>query len=252
MVPHALVGLAASFAASVVNAIAGGGTFIAFPAIAGGLAISEKLANATCTIGLWPGYVASVGTARGDLAKEGAHRIGIFAIISALGGAAGGALLLATPVGVFKLAIPLLLGIGTILFAAGPRISAAAGRSDSFDAPAVVVYPILFAVSVYNGYFGAGGGVLVIAALSACGVHEPWRANVLKTLVQMTSNAFALVVLLTGTVLWNVVPWMWAGALIGGWLGMRAAARMPRAWLRAVIIACGASLTLIYAYKALT
>jgi len=106
--------------AAAVNAIAGGGTFIAFPTLTGVLGMTEKLANATCTVGLWPGYAASVAAARGELASIPRDALNKLVVVSFAGGAAGGAMLLLTSTEVFRAVVPILLGVGTIL---GPVVA---------------------------------------------------------------------------------------------------------------------------------
>ncbi len=160
-----LIGAAAAFMAAVVNAIAGGGTFIAFPVLNGVIGMTEKLANATCTVGLWPGYAASVAAAREELAAIPRAALKTLVVISVAGGAVGGAMLLLTPNGLFRTVVPILLGIGTVLFASGPLVNRRFYPDANHDAPHGVAFPVLFVVAVYNGYFGAGGGVLVMAGL---------------------------------------------------------------------------------------
>jgi len=131
----------------------------------------------------------------------------------------GAALLLLTPPSLFKQVVPILLGAGTILFASGPRVNAALGRSESGAISRRIMYPAIAAVATYNGYFGAGAGVLVMAAMGLCGISETWRANVFKTVVQATSNATAVAVLAVSAIAWDVAGGMWIGAAIGALWG---------------------------------
>jgi len=179
--------------ASFVNAIAGGGTFIAFPTLTGVIGLTEKLANATCTVGLWPGYASSVAAARDDLAAIERNALTTLILLSLGGGAVGGALLLVTPDAKFRIVVPILLGIGTMLFAAGPIINRRFNPEAVPETPQGAALPVIFIVAIYNGYFGAGGGVLVMAGLALCGLHDARRANIFKMLVQVTSNAAAVV-----------------------------------------------------------
>src|SRR5271170_1323652 len=122
-----LIGSVTAFAASAINSIAGGGTFIAFPTLVSVIGMTEKAANATCTVGLWPGYAAAIGAARKDLAGEPRELLKTLMMVSAI----GAALLLLTPPSLFKQVVPILLGAGTILFASGPWMNAALGRTES-------------------------------------------------------------------------------------------------------------------------
>ena len=153
-----VIGAAAAFMAAAVNAIAGGGTFIAFPTLTGVLGMTEKLANATCTVGLWPGYAASVAAARGELASIPRDALNKLVVVSFAGGAAGGAMLLLTSTEVFRAVVPILLGVGTILFASGPIVNRRFNPGASQETPQGAAFPVLFVVAIYNGYFGAGGG----------------------------------------------------------------------------------------------
>jgi uncharacterized membrane protein YfcA len=249
LIAAALIGAMAAFMASFVNAIAGGGTFIAFPTLTGVIGLTEKLANATCTVGLWPGYASSVAAARDDLAAIEHKALTTLFLLSLGGGAVGGALLLVTPDAKFRIVVPILLGIGTILFAAGPIINRRFNPEAVPETPQGAALPVIFIVAIYNGYFGAGGGVLVMAGLALCGLHDARRANIFKMLVQVTSNAAAVLVLAWSGIAWGVALGMMPGAIAGGWFGMRLAKVMPRAILRSFIIVCGVMLTIVYTVK---
>ncbi len=244
-----VIGAVAAFMAAAVNAIAGGGTFIAFPTLTGVIGLSEKLANATCTVGLWPGYASSVAAARDELASIPRKALTTLVTVSVAGGAAGGAMLLLTPAGVFRTVVPILLGVGTVLFASGPLVNRRFNPDASQETPRGAAFPVLFIVAIYNGYFGAGGGVLVMAGLAVCGLHDARRANIFKMLVQVTSNAAAVMVLAWSGIAWPVAIGMMPGAIAGGWIGMRVANVMPRQLLRAIIILCGVTLTIVYTVK---
>jgi uncharacterized protein len=244
-----LIGAAAAFMAAFVNAIAGGGTFIAFPTLTGVIGLTEKLANATCTVGLWPGYASSVAAARDELASIPRKPLTKLVTVSVVGGAVGGALLLLTSAALFCAIVPILLGVGTILFASGPIVNRRFNPDAAQETPQGAALPVLLAVAIYNGYFGAGGGVLVMAGLAVCGLHDARRANIFKMLVQVTSNAAAVAVLAWSGIQWHVALGMMPGAIAGGWFGMRLANVMPRALLRAIIILCGVVLTVVYTVK---
>jgi uncharacterized membrane protein YfcA len=245
----ALIGAAAAFLAAFVNALAGGGTFIAFPTLTGVIGLTEKLANATCTVGLWPGYAASVAAARDELASIPRKPLANLVIVSVVGGAVGGAMLLLTSDGLFRSIVPLLLGVGTILFASGPLVNRRFNSDAAQETPKGKALPVLFAVAIYNGYFGAGGGVLVMGGLAVCGLNDARRANIFKMLVQVTSNAAAVGVLAWSGIAWPIALGMMPGAIAGGWFGMRLANLMPRGLLRIIIIFCGVLLTVVYTLK---
>src|SRR5271170_2683912 len=112
----------AALVAGSINAMAGGGTFIAFPALTGIAKLSEKAANITSTVGLWPGFAASVVAARKGISELGRRTVLLYAGIGLSGGVAGAILLLTTSTSAFAKAVPWLLAFSTVLFAAAPTI----------------------------------------------------------------------------------------------------------------------------------
>jgi uncharacterized membrane protein YfcA len=158
-------------------------------------------------------------------------------------------MLLLTSAALFRTIVPILLGVGTILFASGPIVNRRFNPDGAQETPQGAALPVLFVVAIYNGYFGAGGGVLVMAGLAVCGLHDARRANIFKMLVQVTSNAAAVAVLAWSAINWPVALGMMPGAIAGGWFGMRLANVMPRALLRAIINLCGVILTVVYTVK---
>jgi uncharacterized membrane protein YfcA len=244
----------ASLVAAAINAMAGGGTFITFPALTGIAKLSEKAANVTSTVGLWPGYAASVVAARKALYALGRRTWLLYAGIGASGGVAGAILLLTTPTTAFTKAVPWLLAFSTILFATGPKIrgwalgtKGSAQRRGASSPPALA---IVLLIAVYNGYFGAGGGVLLLAGLAVVMPGDVRRINLLKVLIQVTANASAIVVFLAAGIDWGIAAMMAGGSAVGGFLGMRLANRMPARVLQGVILAVGTTLTIAYLAKA--
>jgi uncharacterized membrane protein YfcA len=256
MSAHAVLPLLmlASLAAAAINAMAGGGTFITFPALTGLAKLSEKTANITSTVGLWPGYAASLVAARRALRALGIRTGLIYAIVGAVGGFAGAFLLLTTPSTAFAKAVPWLLALSTVLFALSPRVqrwATRAGRDAGGPGPtSPLVLAITLVVAVYNGYFGAGGGVLLLAGMAATMPGDVRRINVLKVVIQVTANASAIVVFLSAGLDWGVAGGMAVGSALGGFLGMRLADRLPVKALRGVILLIGLTLTAAYFVKA--
>jgi uncharacterized protein len=240
----ALVALAA-VAGSAMNSIAGGGTLVTFPALLA-LGIPPLVANATSTVALWPGALASMLGYRGELvgARGWAAR---FAVPSVCGGLAGAALLLVTPEERFEQLVPLLILGATALFAAQtPILRFVRGRSPSVSPANGLVPPSAsllawqFLVSVYGGYFGAGMGILMLAALGLAGLTNIHQMNGLKNWGGLCANltaasAFAI----SGIVSWPVALTMAVGALAGGYGGSRLAQRVPQIWVRRAIAAIG-------------
>jgi uncharacterized membrane protein YfcA len=259
-----LLWLPALFAAGALgggmNAVAGGGTFFAFPIfLAAG--IPPVVANATNTLALWPGSILAAVGYRRELA---AQRAGLarHLTIALLGGVVGAILLLVLGDDTFLVAIPLLLGFATLLFAFKNRLAPLAarllGRADAAGAgpragPATPHWGItlwLFVIATYGGYFGAGVGILMMAGLGFAGVQDLQQANALKNLLVAALNGIAIVIFVAGgAIAWNAAAAGLAGALVGGFAGARLARRLSSQWLGRVVVAVGALLTVVYTVR---
>jgi uncharacterized membrane protein YfcA len=239
--------------AGVMNAIAGGGTLLTFPALIG-LGISPIVANATNTMALWPGTVGSTWGYREEL--SGARRWATgFAIPSVIGGAFGAWLLLRTPPGQFTRLVPWLVFGATLLFMLQGPITArirrqAGGTAHSVDrdrdveltrhfpSPRLLVFQFL--VGIYGGYFGAGIGILMLAALGFMGLTNIHRMNGLKNWGATCMNATgAAVFAFTSLVNWPVALTMAVGAMAGGYAGSRLAQRVPQRFVRYASVGIG-------------
>jgi uncharacterized membrane protein YfcA len=243
-----------SLVAAAINAMAGGGTFLTFPALTGIAKLTEKAANITSTVGLWPGYAGSVVAAREALQKLGRRTGVLYSCIGIAGGVTGAILLLTTPTAAFAKAVPWLLAFSTIVFATGPAIrrwlsgTIEVARRPGPSSPLALAIVVL--IAIYNGYFGAGGGVLLLAGLAMVMPGDVRQINVLKVLIQVTANASAIVVFLAAGIDWGIAATMAAGSAVGGFLGMRLANRLPARVLHGVILVIGATLTVAYFAKA--
>lgn len=243
-----------SAVAGGMNAIAGGGTLLTFPALIG-LGIPPIVANATNTMALWPGTVGSVWGYREELVGARKWTIG-FALPSAIGGAVGAWLMLRTPPGQFARLVPwLVLGATALFMVQGPvmsRIRRRAGRHAPHvvdrdqDAELTRHYPSLailayqLVVAVYGGYFGAGMGILMLAALGFMGLTNIHRMNGLKNTGGACINASAAgVFAFSSLVNWPMALCMAAGAIVGGYVGSRTAQRVPQRYVRYAIVAIG-------------
>jgi uncharacterized membrane protein YfcA len=245
-----LVALTA-FVAGALNAAAGGGTFLTFPLLTGVARLTEKAANVTSTIGLWPGTASSVVAAWPELRKIPRRVLAGYAAVGFVGGAGGALLLLKTPSSAFSAAVPWLLGFATIVFASGRRIATWAGRGEGPSVPRFTprVLPLLLIISLYNGYFGAGGGILLIAGLSLAGLHDLRQMNALKVVIQTTSNASAVIAFTAAGVDWRLAGAMAVASFAGGYVGMAAARRVPQSYVRALVLLMGVTLTVAYFVK---
>jgi uncharacterized membrane protein YfcA len=244
----AFLALAAA-AGGAVNALAGGGTLITFPAlIAAG--VPPIVANVTNTVALCPGYLGAALAQRSDLA---ALRAWMRRTLPAafLGGLAGGAMLLATGERFFDALVPWLILMAAGLVAAQERLrgwlarrAGAAGEAQATTgagSAARWAVPAVAASAVYGGYFGAGASVIVLAGLGLTIGGPLPRLNALKQSLALAANtAAAALFALTGPVAWRPAIVMAAAGLAGGMAGGRLAGRMSAAWLRRVIVAIGA------------
>jgi uncharacterized protein len=242
--------------AGIGNAVAGGGTFFTFPALTGIAGISEKAANITSTLGLWPGSAASVYAARPELERVPRALAVRFGVISLVGGVIGSVLLLLTSADAFRLVVPWLLAFATVVFGFSQRIAAwaqyASRKKRAF--PLVVAFVQLF-VAIYGGYFGAGIGILMLAGLAFSGIDDLHVLNGLKVLLATLINGVAVVVFaayeLTGAggVAWRYAIPMAVLSSLGGFAGIAVARKLPRERLRAFILVIGVTLTVAYFYK---
>ncbi|HLY67738.1 MAG TPA: sulfite exporter TauE/SafE family protein [Chloroflexota bacterium] len=235
----------------VVNAIAGGGTFIVFPSLllAGVPAIQ---ANATNTAALWPGVLFSLFAYRQEL-SQARYRV-LMASLSLAGGLVGAIVLLRTPPAFFERSVPFLLLVATLLFACNPLLTRRLTRSQT---PGVVgpgrfavVAVVLFLIAVYGGYFGGGIGILILGALGLLGITDFHRMNAMRLLMSCSANATAVVAFsLAGAVAWPEATLMLVGAIAGGYGGARLARRLRAALLRQIVIALGLSMSAYFFYR---
>lgn len=229
-----------------INAIAGGGTLVTFPALVG-LGVPAIVANATSTVALWPGAIGSMYGYRHELAGARAWAIR-FAVPSLVGGLAGAILLLRTPAARFDDIVPWLVLGATLLFLVQRPVMAALrqrGDPNAADDPATrppgaALLLFQLGIAVYGGYFGAGIGILMLAGLGFMGFTNIHRMNGLKNWGGLCINATAAATFaLLGFVDWPVAIAMATGAIAGGYAGSRLAQRVPQEWVRRAVIVIG-------------
>lgn len=246
----------ASLLAGVINAMAGGGSFLSFPAMLG-MGVPPVNANATNTVALWPGQLTSMAALRGDLRRDLLWPV---IITSILGGITGAEVLLHTRQATFMKLIPWLILGGTLIFGVSGPISrwlrsrasephATLAGTDRRIAP-IPLSLALFPVCFYVGYFGAGGGFLVMTILALFGVEEMHTLNALKVLAAMTSNLVAIITfILTGAIVWHycIISMIFAG--IGGYLGAKFAKRVSGETLRGIVVVVGCVIAAYFFWK---
>ena len=249
--------MAAAFAAGTINSIAGGGTLISFPALLG-IGLTGQQANVTSTLALWPGSMGGFVGHRADL--KGTRRFALRLLPPSIAGALLGAgLMLATPAKTFDALIPWLILTATLLMVANDPISKALGhvqgqeRSRAWWAGAIAFQ---FLVGIYGGFFGAGIGILMLAALALLGLHDIHQMNGLKNFLSLSINGVAICLFLITeaffhghNVVWRTAGLMAVAAMLGGLFGSHMAHRVGRKTVRGVVIAVGFILTAWYFYK---
>lgn len=246
-VERLLIAAAASLVAGVMNSIAGGGTLLTFPIlVAAGL--SPLIANATSTVALLPGAPSSMLGYRGEL--TGARRWTVsITLPSFIGGVAGAWLLLHTPGRTFDQVVPwLVLGATSLLIAQRPLLRwtrrHATAVADDTSLTAAGPTPLLLGwqavLGVYGGYFGAGVGILMLAALGFMGFTNLHRMNGLKNWGAFCMNLVAAIIFsVSGLVVWRVALPMGVAAVIGGYIGSRVAQRISQDYVRATVAVIG-------------
>jgi uncharacterized membrane protein YfcA len=226
---------AAAFGAGVLNAVAGGGSFLTFPALvfAG---VPPLAANATSAMAVSPGYLGSVLGFRSELRALPSSGLKRELLISASGGLIGAGLLLITPDRVFTGLVPWLLLMATALFAAGPGL---AKRHAGQGHPAWRL-PGLMGVAIYGGYFNGGLGILLMALYTLTGEQRLNTVNALKNLNSLVLSLLSVAAFaVAGAIVWPQAVWMMSLATAGGWVGARWAKRLPAHWVRSLVIGTG-------------
>ncbi len=247
----------AGLVAGAINSLAGGGSFIAFPALllAG---VPPVMANATNTFAAWPGYIS--GTF-----GYWAHMRSVRALLlpyvgaSLLGGYLGAELLLQVDDRQFSLVVPWLMALAVFLFALGPRISAhmaaraAPGTPSRGRAGAIVaaMLLVLTLICLYGGFFNAGLGIILLAFLALSGLRDIHAMNGVKLLLSAMVASVAIVrFAVSGSIAWGEGALVFAGTLVGGFVAARLATRIPDRLLRNAIVIYGIALTLVFFWRA--
>lgn len=246
----------AAVIAGVLNSIAGGGSFVSFPALMF-TGVPGVEANATNTVAVWPGLAATVFTYLKRLHVPARLLVPLLAT-SIGGGFAGALLLIKTPQRTFEHLIPWLLLGGTLLFAYGPRMRALAGRGDATPDLrktgwlALTAASLLqFVVGTYGGYFGGGIGFVMMGMMAALGMTDIHNMNALRILLAATINIVAVATfIVAGAVLWPQCLVMVVGATAGGWSGGHYAQKTDPKKLRLLVICVGLIMTAYFFVRA--
>jgi hypothetical protein len=244
--------IVAAFLAGVLNAVAGGGSFLSFPALLG-MGMLPVQANATNTVALWPGQLTSIAAYRDDIRKN--YRLALpMGFAGLIGGAAGAVVLLSTPQMTFLHLVPWLLLVAASIFALCGPVSNRLERLRASHAPAAAagvvhsprrlpVFLSTMAVCFYIGYFGAGAGFLLITLLSLFGYRDLHEINALKVVSTTLANGVAFVIfVVNGQVVWRYCLLAMIVCAIGGYTSARFARLVPQPVLRGLVILIGFSM----------
>jgi uncharacterized protein len=252
---HAMVLFLAATTAGALNAVAGGGSFVSFPALLF-TGVPAVEANATNTVALWPGLAASTVSYLKRL--NAPRRVLLPLLMTSVAGGWGGALLLLnTPQHTFLDLVPWLLLGGTLLFAFGNKMRSLAGKAAVVDDlgelswKAITVCSLLeLLVAVYGGYFGAGLGFMLMAILAGIGMHDMHAMAAIRTLLSAAINAAAVLsFILAGAVYWPQCASMILGALLGGWFGAHYAQKTDPLKMRYLVIGTGLAMSAYFFVK---
>jgi uncharacterized membrane protein YfcA len=235
----------AALLGGALNAVAGGGSFIAFPALLF-TGVPPVPANATNTVALWIGLAFSGGAFRRHLNVRGRVLVSLIAV-SVVGGAIGALLLLHTPANTFLRILPWLMLSATLLFIIGPKLTHSGNPAVAHDASGralVAASLVQLLVAIYGGYFGGGMGFVILAMLTAFGMADIHEMNALKTVLSTVTNGVAVVIFIAKhAVFWPQALVMICGAALGGYFGAHYSLLLPKVWVRYFVIAVGAAMT---------
>jgi uncharacterized membrane protein YfcA len=230
----------AAFIAGIQNALAGGGSFLTFPALLFS-GLDPRAANITSTVALFPGQLATGFAGRRQAPGTPSLKFSALVIISLLGGGIGAVLLLVTPVSIFSALVPWLVLFATLVFGWGSFLRRPTDTQEPLGTRSAGL--IQFAISIYGGYFGGGIGILMLAALTLSGLALR-NAGATKNVLAGVMNASAvLIFVFSRDVAWKQVAVVAIAAIAGGQLGAYALNRVNEKIMRVCIFALGIALT---------
>lgn len=261
--PNMILLFITAFVAGAINSVAGGGSFFSFPALVF-TGVPPIQANATNTVALWPGSVASVGAYRRELSEVRPALTFLLIGTSLIGGILGAILLLKTSQSTFEALIPFLLLIATLLFALSPYMTAwlrrrrgvmialeSEEKTRSFSWISLVGISVAqLIISIYGGYFGGGIGILMLASLGMMGMENIHVMNALKTVLASCINGIAVITfVIAGAIVWPQAILMIIAAVIGGYGGAYYARKVDPQIIRICVIVVGLLMTVYFFLK---
>jgi uncharacterized membrane protein YfcA len=234
----------AAFLAGILNAVAGGGSFLSFPAMLG-MKMLPIQANATNSVAVWPGQLTSVAGYNQDIRRNPRMAL-LMACAGLLGGSSGALVLLHTPQMTFMHLVPwLLLAAASIFAVSGPVSRWLEARKTTVEAPIkpsprLPVFLAITSICFYIGYFGAGAGFLLITVLSLFGWQDLHEINALKVSATTPANGIACLLFIAGhQVVWRCCLLAMVVCAIGGYYSARMARRVPQSLLRGIVVCIG-------------
>ena len=250
---HVIFLFVAALLGGMINSVAGGGSFFTFPAlILSG--ISSVVANATSTIALWPGTLASIQAYKKHFDYQ-SRLVVVLSLVSILGGAAGAITLLHIPSSIFDSFLPFLLLTATLIFTFSNKLKGIVSTPKTQTSSGYTVKSLLYIsiaqlfISFYGGFFGGGIGMLMLATLGMMGIREIHQMNAIKVFLASIINGTAvLTFVLSGIVQWPSACIMILGAICGGYAGAKFAQKMNPAYVRGFVVFIGFGMT-IYFFK---
>lgn len=240
----------AAVAGGALNSVAGGGSFITFPTLLF-TGVPPIVANATSTMALWPGSLASVGAYRKDVRAYRSYLVP-FSIASLIGGYLGARILLRTSDGDFRALVPWLMLVATLVFAFGGRVMSLIRREGETERPTtrlsvVVAGLVQLVISTYGGFFGGGMGILMLATFTILGMRRIHAMNGMKNWLAACINGIAVVTFVAaGAIVWPQTLVMVVGAVLGGYGGASLAKKLNPLHVRRFVIALGFGLSLYF------
>jgi len=238
----------ASFIAGIINSIAGGGSFLTFPALVF-TGMPTIAANATSAVAVFPGYLSGALGFSKELKEYPKSKFLLLITLSIMGGIGGSLLLLITPASVFSYIIPWLLGFATLLFAFGDFVAKWAKKNSNSNGFLGNLTTLI--VCIYGGYFNGGLGIILLALFSTLGMRDIHLMNGLKNIMSFALSAASVVTFaIAGIVFWQQAIIMMIAATIGGYFGVVVARKLSKDTIRMIIVIIGLIMTVIFGIKA--
>ena len=238
----------ASFIAGIINSIAGGGSFLTFPALVF-TGVPTIAANATSAVAVFPGYLSGALGFSKELKEYPKSKFLLLITLSIMGGIGGSLLLLITPASVFSYIIPWLLGFATLLFAFGDFVARWAKKNSNSNGFLGNLTTLI--VCIYGGYFNGGLGIILLALFSTLGMRDIHLMNGLKNIMSFALSAASVVTFaIAGIVFWQQAIIMMIAATIGGYFGVVVARKLSKNTIRMIIVIIGLIMTVIFGIKA--